>query len=230
MIRYSKIDYSSGVRTETEVVEHVGRTVYAAWGTVQVMSDIWETWLQVYSIDKDGHMSVRAVRGDGFRNDNWTIDANDEAFADLYDQAVSNRLDRLVNEFNRSARVPTKGRTVKVTRGRTACNTVGTIVAVIEGTYNAGWRSRVEQKLGIATSDRTTVVVKGNREYVRHLDVVWVWARNCEVVNVEEPNMVELEQFAKEFGAQCVAQQRSNMEKSLREFPEYSGNVVKAAA
>lgn len=41
-------------------------------------------------------------------------------------------------------------------------------------------------KLGIALDDEmTTYVAKNGKTYPTHKNMIWVWARNCEVVNPE---------------------------------------------
>ena len=47
-------------------------------------------------------------------------------------------------------------------------------------------KTSLEMKLGIALDDEmTTYTAKNGKQYPTHKNIVWVWARNCDVVNPE---------------------------------------------
>jgi hypothetical protein len=81
------------------------------------------------------------------------------------------------------AEVPTKGRMVRVVRGKTGKGSEGKVVVSIERPYGMGYRTSYENKLGIALDDEmTTYVAKNGKTYPTHKNMIWVWARNCEVI------------------------------------------------
>ena len=47
-----------------------------------------------------------------------------------------------------------------------------------------GYRSSLECKLGIATSEVMVDKRVGNKVYKNYRDIVWAWARNCELTAV----------------------------------------------
>jgi hypothetical protein len=61
-----------------------------------------------------------------------------------------------------------------------------------------GYRSTVEDKLGIATSEvKIKVPAANGRVYDNYRDVVWVWARNCELVEVPEIDLESVKERAR---------------------------------
>ena len=97
------------------------------------------------------------------------------------------------------ARTMVKGSVVKVVSGRTAKGVEGPVVVVIQRPYGMGYRANMENKFAIATSDvMVDFAAKNGKVYKNHRDVVWVWARNCELVNIPEIDMADVEARAKE--------------------------------
>ena len=60
-----------------------------------------------------------------------------------------------------------------------------------------GYRSNIENKLGIATSNVMIDKVVGNKVYKNHRDVVWAWARNCDLAQVPSFDTKPLRRLAK---------------------------------
>jgi len=181
--------YELATRYEGAVLEKGSRTI-------QVMSDIWDTeyYAKVWDEATGKPLDVSLFTSDSSVETRQKCDAVVDATPDIrakYDRYVRNRAidanySRAVAATEVAVARISKGDTVKVVRGRSGKGTVGKVVVEFLGTYNAGYHSRDEYKYAIATSDRTEIAyAKGSgREYERHLDVVWAWARNCEKVNV----------------------------------------------
>ena len=63
--------------------------------------------------------------------------------------------------------------------------------------YQTGYRANLELKLGIATSDvKVKVAAANGKIYDNYRDMVWVWARNCDLVEVPEINLEEVKERA----------------------------------
>jgi len=172
--------------------------------TVQVMSDIWDTefyakvWdeatgkpldVSLYYSNESSSEKTKACKA--------TVDATPEV-KEAYrrwkiDRAIEDRFRRRLRDLESEAIVFRKDDIAKVVKGRTATGVEGKVVVVLEKPYRAGWSTSFEKKLGIATSDRTEMVLASNgRKYERYQDVVWVWARNCEKLNYVPVDQVKL--------------------------------------
>lgn len=162
----------------------VGTTLYTQANSERVMSDVWEWITSVYYWDS-ACGSVRSMwLGDSTE---YTIDCEFATIADEVRRAFYLRnLKCHTERAERASKVPDKGRTVKVVRGKTAKGIEGKVVVAIERPYQMGWRTNLELKLGVALdNEMTTYVAKNGKTYPTHKNIVWVWARNCEVVNPE---------------------------------------------
>jgi len=191
------------------VTEHVGRSLYVANETVQIMSDVWDTETFLYSVRDDGTLSRDCV---GYcdnpeMNPVYEIDATEEAF-ELYRAAQEARqYETLVHNTNAEYANPAhKGRVVKVTKGRnTPKGVVGKVVVIIERPYGMGYHSSMRKKLGIATSARTVEKVMPNgKVFQNHADMVWVWAHNCEVEKPQTADLALCRQMAQDFAKGAV--------------------------
>jgi hypothetical protein len=192
------------------VTEHVGRSLYVANETVQVMSDIWEEHTFLYSIRDDGSLARDCIGYYDMKDEDrpvYEIDANAEAF-ELYRAAKEARqYETLVHNTDSEYANPAhKGRVVKVVRGRNApVGKVGKVVVVIERPYGMGYRSVMKQKLGIATSAKTVEKVMPNgKVFQNHADMIWVWAHNCEVENPQTADLAKCREMAQEFATAQV--------------------------
>jgi hypothetical protein len=62
-----------------------------------------------------------------------------------------------------------------------------------------GYRSTVEDKLGIATSEvKVKVPGRNGQVYDSYRDIVWVWARNCELVEVPAIDLESVRKVAED--------------------------------
>ena len=128
--------------------------------------------------------------------DTAEIDITPENLAKVEQFHHNSIVRELLDEQRKSAQEIVKGCQVEVYAGRTARGTVGEVVVKIERPYGMGYRSSMETKLGIATSDEMIDVEVNGKTYKNHKDMVWVWARNCERLDVVEPDMVAIERLA----------------------------------
>ena len=174
--------YPSKDKTTTTFAE--GMTLRVWQGSVQVMSDVWEMSMFAEYWD-DATQSVQT--------ESWleraTVDAPPDVvakaeawlYARLYDAAFQKN--KALEE--QEARRIVKEAQVRVVAGRTSKGTEGKVVVVLQRSYGMGYRSTVEDKLAIATSEvKVKVAAANGRVYDNYRDVVWVWARNCELVEV----------------------------------------------
>lgn len=193
----------------------VGRSLYVARETVQVMSDVWDEEMFLYSIRDDGTLSRDCVGYYGDKpedNPVYEIDATAEAFELYRAKQEADKYESLVHNTNSDLANPAfKGRVVKVVRGRnTPVGKVGKVVVVIERPYGMGYRSAMRPKLGLATSSKMVDKVMPNgKVFKNHADMIWVWAHNCDV---EKPEPVDFDVCRK------IAFDHANfMVRSLRE-------------
>jgi hypothetical protein len=172
----------------------VGTTLYTQENSERVTSDIWEWITSAYYWDAASG-SIKYIWLD--EETKHTIDCEFKTIAnDVQSAFYTRNLKRELEQAQYEAKIPTKGRMVKVTRGKTAKGTEGKVVVAIERLYGMGWRSSLEMKLGIALdNEMTTYVAKNGKTYPTHKNMIWVWARNCEVVN-PEVNIHEVEEHA----------------------------------
>ena len=204
-------DYSTSPYTVSEETVFVGRSVFVKPETVQVMSDIWEEHMRLTSIDENGNLVAYSVAGwyGCTESDKveYAVDATPQAFADYrkrqYELAYARFLADAESEVSNPA---VKGRVVKVVRGRTGKGIVGKVVVVMMGNYGMGYRSAQLPKLGIATSPRMVEKVMPNgKVFMNHADMVWVWAKNCEVETVAEVDTATIKDRADVHAANALA-------------------------
>jgi ribosomal protein L24 len=100
------------------------------------------------------------------------------------ERAYAATYERLHEEAEAEAMAIAKGDLVQVKRGRNAKGVSGKVVAVIQRQYQAGWKSSVQDKLAVATSDEMVEVLRNGKVYRNHKDVVWVWKHNVDKMNV----------------------------------------------
>ena len=212
MITLTSTNYTTNA-VETAVYG-VGTTLFTKTESERVMSDIWEYVQRTYYIAEDGRLTNVITDVSGFdRNSKVeiTFDADyDAAFALYRKYRYETALDYRVEQANIQSEYPAvKGREVKVARGRNNRGVIGKVVVVKEMQYNAGYRSSIENKLAIALDDEMTVWTSPNgKQYPCHKNIVWVWARNCVVVN-PQPDLVD-----------AKAQANRDADKDLRTLQE----------
>lgn len=191
---YNRETQSYDKRTET----YAEGCVLRSWmGSVQVMSDIWEPAL---------YAEYWCAETQSVKTDLWlkeaTVDATPEIvakaeawlFKNVYDLAFAKR--KAFEE--REARKIVKECRVRVVAGRTAKGVEGKVAVIITRAYGMGYRASMEEKLAVATSDtKIKVPAKNGKVYENYKDVEWVWARNCERVDVPEIDLEIVKEAAK---------------------------------
>ena len=192
-ITLTKSTYTADSKYVTEeVTVGVGATLKVWQGSIQVMSDVWETTTYATYWDEAlGRLqTVEWVK-------TGTVDATPEVLEKVKSFLYQTELQTAVAKAEREALTITKGSVVKVTKGRNAKGTVGKVAVMIERPYQMGWKSSMATKLGIATSDEKVKVAAANgKVYENYKDVTWAWAMNCELVEVPSINMQEAQERA----------------------------------
>jgi hypothetical protein len=188
---------------------HVGRSLYVANETVQIMSDVWDTETFLYSIRDDGTLSRDCVQycESNAEQPTYEIDATPEAFELHRAYCEARQYETLVANTNAEYANPAhKGRVVKVTKGRnTPKGLVGKVVVIIERPYGMGYRSVMRKKLGIATSAKMVDKVMPNgKVFQNHAEMVWVWAHNCEVEKPQTADLALCRKMAQDFAENAV--------------------------
>ena len=157
----------------------------------QVMSDIWATadwalvWDDASNSPKRVLVNVYDMNPSGWVASKITVDATDEVKSKYRQWKINLEVSRRIEDAEYEAKQIQKGCIAKVVKGKTGKGTVGKVVVVMKANYGMGWRSSVETKLGIATSDVTFKKALPNGKVVdAHKDMVWVWARNAVRVDV----------------------------------------------
>ena len=186
MIKFTRTTGYTAEGNPIKVTETVGvgTTLYTKSNTERVMSDVWEWITSAYYWDIDSHSMKSIWLGE---TTECVIDGHFDAIKnDFFAAAFKRYLAYHTRKAEEIANTPDKGRTVKVVRGKTSKGVVGKVVVAIERPYSMGWKTSLEMKLGIALDDEmTTYTAKNGKQYPTHKNIVWVWARNCDVVNPE---------------------------------------------
>lgn len=188
--------YPDYVKTTTTFAEGC---VLRVWlGTVRVMSDIWEQALMAEYWDE----ASQSVKSDEWLDSGTTVDATAEviskAEAWLYVRKYENAFQKRKSYEEQEVRRIVRDARVRVVSGRTAKGVEGLVAAVIQRPYGMGYRSTIEDKLAIATSDVKVKVPGFNgRVYENYRDVEWVWARNCERIDVPEVDLEQVKEIAR---------------------------------
>lgn len=218
------------------VTEHVGRSLYVARETVQIMSDVWEDHTFLYSVRDDGTLSRDCI---GYYDQKpedrpqWTIDADATAFELYRARQETLQYTTLVQKTNEDYANPaSKGRVVKVVRGRNApVGKVGKVVVIMERPYGMGYRSVMRKKLGIALSAKTVDKVMPNgKVFKNYADMIWVWAHNCETENPETANLAECRKMARDFANGAVTALRKHQEEAAKWHKEFMHGYEQAVA
>lgn len=161
----------------------------------RIMSDVWcpadfaLVWDAAKQAPVEVLVNVYDMNGPNWKPDVIEVDATDEVKS-LYRQwKIDLEATRRIEDAELEAKQIQKGCIAKVVKGKNGKGTVGKVVVVMKANYGMGWRSSVETKLGIATSDVTFKKALPNGKVVdAHRDMVWVWARNAVRVDVGTVN------------------------------------------
>jgi hypothetical protein len=180
--------------------QYVGAVLSVETRSVQIMSDVWGTgkfalvWDATEGRPKSLCLATWEWQPDAEElQSSAEVDATDEVRAAYEEYLVNLEVDRRMDALTNEAHMVTKGRTVKVVKGRQGKGTVGPVVVEIVRPYNMGWRTSPRTKVAIATSDVMVDVAGANgKVYKNYRDLVWAWAMNCEVVNPVLPNRDEI--------------------------------------
>lgn len=159
----------------------------------RIMSDVWGSadWATVWDAQeqraKKVLVNVYDMQGPDWKPVQITVDATDE-IREKYNQYMINlEYQKLLNaeqSFNNQIQ---KGVIAKVVKGKNGKGTIGPVVVMMDATYGMGYRSSLEKKLAIATSDVKVKKALRNGKVVEvYQDVVWAWARNCVRVDVPQ--------------------------------------------
>jgi hypothetical protein len=175
--------------TTTEKIEHAG-CVLDIWHDTnyRIMSDVWCTaiWAKVWRPDISQPQDVLVVvLWEGPRKATAEIDATDEVKSAYRNWLIKHTYLKKMNTAKDEAARLIKGCIAKIIKGRNAKGLQGKVVVCMDARYGFGRHSCVMQKLGIATSDITYKKALPNGKVVdAYKDMVWVWAKNCERVDV----------------------------------------------
>jgi hypothetical protein len=171
----------------------------------QVMSDIWCTadsalvWDEKSNGPKRLLVNIYDMNPSDWRPAEIVVDASDEVKAKYREWQVNLEFQRLVGDAEIAVQRIEKGSIAKVVRGRNGKGTVGKVVVVMDASYGMGYRSSVEKKLAIATSDvKVKKALRNGKVAEVYQDVVWVWARNVVRIDIAEIDKAALRQQAEE--------------------------------
>lgn len=184
--------------TETRKYDRETKTIavgatYDTWqGTVQVMFDEWAqaTFASYWDEAEQRTKQISSVQ-------KVTIDATPEVMAKVKNFIYSRAYEKALSDARAEAARITKDSIVKVARGRSSKGVQGKVVVAIQKPYQTGWRSNLELKVGIATSEvKVKVPAANGRVYENYRDMVWAWARNCDLVVVPEIDLESVKERA----------------------------------
>ena len=212
MLKATRTSIVNHESVKTDVELYADSTMWVADEHVQVMSDIWEMAPVLHYIDKEGRHGTSGMYGE---NVEFTVDVTDEAYDRFEAHESEIEFRKLeVQAEDHAKDVCVKGRIVKVVKGRNNKGALGKVVVTMYAQYGMGYRSSEEMKLGIALDGETVEVVKNGRTYTNYKNMVWAWARNCELETVEEfdatPLYLKAAEIAKQKREMLEAQAKRN--------------------
>ena len=198
-ITQTKTDYATKV-TETKTFAQ-GAVLKVYVDSYQIMSDIWgQAKWATYWDEEAGKVSNTMVDVCDYT---WSgtgtaeVDATPEALAKAREWFLKQETEKALGSLTENSWKMDKGDTVKVVSGRTAKGTVGKVVVSIYRDYKSGWSANSERKFGIATSEEMVDYAAPNgKVYKNHKDMVWVWARNCQLATQKPVDMAEVARIA----------------------------------
>lgn len=187
----------------------------------RIMSDVWGTadWATVWDEATAGPkmilVNVYDMNPESWRPVQITVDATDEIREKYNQWQINLEFQRRVGIAESEALQIQKGCIAKVVKGKNGKGTVGKVVVQMQARYGMGWRASVENKLGIATSDVTFKKALPNGKVVdAHRDMVWVWQRNCERVDVAKIDKDAILEQVKAEAARSVSAQRPALQRA----------------
>lgn len=190
----------------------IGRSLYMD-SELTPYSDDYDQYLVkfVMSVNSAGKLEKTYITD----TDEYVLDADEKVFEEYRQSCYKTAYDKIVETHDNKEKDPSvKDRVVIVKRGKTAVGTVGKVVVVIQKPYGMGYRSSMENKLGIATSPiMVDKVMPNGKVFQNHRDMVWVWARNCESENPVPPNLDEVDLYAKNIASSMMNDLHNNINK-----------------
>jgi hypothetical protein len=190
-----------------------GTTLYVGNRDTRIMSDVWGTeyyalyWDAESKSVKHAHLDTYewTRSNDGYSQANATVDATEEVWKQVENFYIDQYLEQYRGEALREAGRIVKDSIVKVVSGRYSKGSVGKVVVVLERAYGMGYRSTIEHKLGIATSEVMVDKIVNGKVYRNYRDIVWAWARNCALEVVPDIDRETVRNRAVLSGASKVA-------------------------
>ena len=188
--------HSDYYNTETRQMEKTIRTfaegcvLEVGSRTAQIMSDVYDSqkyalyWDEERQVVTSAHLFYHCESGAWEHQSHAEVDATDEVWEKVRAFYEERAYRKYEGEALREANRITKDSVVKVVSGRANKGTEGKVVVVIQRPYGMGYRSSLENKVGIATSEVMVDKIVNGRVYKNHRDMVWAWARNCELAVV----------------------------------------------
>lgn len=187
----------------------------------RIMSDVWGTadfarvWDEATAGPKMILVNVYDMNPESWRPVQITVDATDEIREKYNLWQINLEFQRRVGIAESEALQIEKGCIAKVVKGKNGKGTVGKVVVQMQASYGMGYRASVENKLGIATSDVTFKKALPNGKVVdAHRDMVWVWQRNCERVDVAKIDKDAILEQVKAEAAKAVSAQRPALQRA----------------
>ena len=181
----------------------------------RIMSDVWGSadwalvWDEASASPKKILVNVYDMQGPDWKPAQITVDATDEIREKYNQWQINLEFQRRVGNAESEALRIEKGCIVKVVKGKNGKGTVGKVVVQMKASYGMGYRASIEYKLGVATSDVTFKKALPNGKVVdAHRDMVWVWQRNCERVDVAQIDKDAILEQVKAEAARAVSAQR----------------------
>jgi hypothetical protein len=178
----------------------------------RIMSDVWGSadwaivWDEATASPKHILVNVYDMNPAGWCPVQITVDATPEIREKHTQWLINREYERLLGIATSESLYIEKGTIAKVVRGKTGKGTIGKVVVKMTATYGMGWRASTEPKLAIATSDvKVKKALRSGKVVEVYQDVVWVWARNCQRVDVPQIDGEALLQTARERVVRSIA-------------------------
>jgi hypothetical protein len=171
--------------------------------SAQIMSDVWDTeyyaeyWDEKSQSVKNAYLYLACESRGWDRNSTAEVDATPEVWAKVEQFYFEREYAALERQAQKEAQTIRKDSIVKITGGRQNKGEEGKVVIVIERPYGMGYRSVMMEKYGIATSDVMVDKMVNGRIFKNYRDIVWAWARNCELMIVPEIDTATITKSAK---------------------------------
>ena len=198
----------------SEKVEYVNLVLSEYYDhSYRVMSDVWGTahYAVVWDVDNNStkHILLRVCDYAWSNEARVEVDATPEiveAYHNfMYQRKYQQAYDSMKDQAFADAMRIGKGDLVQVKRGRKSKGVSGKVVVAMDAQYGMGYRSSIQKKLGIATSDKMVDVIRNGKVYSNHADMVWVWAHNCDKLEVPAVDLEAIQSAASAAAEAAIA-------------------------